>query len=211
MFCPNCGAKTDDKDDYCFSCGIKFPKHLLEKSKNTAQKYYNGSRQYEKKVEFTKESTDQEIIEHEKRMEYAGFWIRVVAFLIDIVIILAWIVLITWIDWTWGIVPGLSGNGNIIDFICYIVIGPIAALYIPYMEASSLQATLGKLALKIKVTDLHGDRISFTRALGRGLGKWVLSLCCLGIGFIVAALTEKKQALHDILAGTLVIKEKEKF
>jgi uncharacterized RDD family membrane protein YckC len=77
-------------------------------------------------------------------------------------------------------------------------------LYSALMESSSKQATLGKLALGIVVTDLQGQRVSFGQASGRHFGKIISSLICL-IGFIMAGFTEKKQALHDMMASTLVI------
>jgi uncharacterized RDD family membrane protein YckC len=73
------------------------------------------------------------------------------------------------------------------------------------MERSAKQATVGKLAIGIKVTDLDGGRISFWRALGRTFAK-IISGIILFIGYIMAAFTERKQALHDKIADTLVVK-----
>ena len=79
-------------------------------------------------------------------------------------------------------------------------------LYYALMESSSLQATLGKLAMGSIVTDLDGDRVSFLRATGRYFGK-IVSNIILMIGFLMAAFTERKQALHDLMAGCLVIQK----
>jgi uncharacterized RDD family membrane protein YckC len=79
-------------------------------------------------------------------------------------------------------------------------------LYYAIFESSSWQATLGKKALGLEVTDLAGNRISFGRATGRFFAK-IISTLILFIGYIMAGFTEKKQALHDILAGTLVIRK----
>jgi uncharacterized RDD family membrane protein YckC len=76
-------------------------------------------------------------------------------------------------------------------------------LYEAFMESSSYQATLGKMIFGMKVTDLYGNRISFGRATGRHFAKW-LSAMILGIGYIMVGFTERKQGLHDLLAGTLV-------
>jgi uncharacterized RDD family membrane protein YckC len=76
-------------------------------------------------------------------------------------------------------------------------------LYEAFMESSSYQATLGKMIFGMKVTDLSGNRISFERATGRHFAKW-LSTMILGIGYIMVGFTERKQGLHDLLAGTLV-------
>jgi len=78
-------------------------------------------------------------------------------------------------------------------------------LYFALMESSAWQATLGKRAVGIKVTDMEGGRISFGRATGRHFGKFVSALIFY-IGFIMAGFTEKRQALHDIMAGCLVVK-----
>jgi len=79
-------------------------------------------------------------------------------------------------------------------------------LYYALMESSSLQATLGKLAVGSIVTDQDGDRITFLRATGRHFGK-IISKMTLMIGFLVTGFTERKQALHDMLAGCLVIQK----
>jgi uncharacterized RDD family membrane protein YckC len=73
------------------------------------------------------------------------------------------------------------------------------------MESSSSQATVGKIALGIKVTDLDGNPITFWRALGRSVAK-IISAITLFIGYIMAAFTKRKQALHDKIANTLVVK-----
>ena len=77
-------------------------------------------------------------------------------------------------------------------------------MYFALMESSRLQATLGKLALRIKVTDLAGDRVGFEKATWRYFGKFVSALPLLG-GFVLAAFTARKQALHDRMAGCLVV------
>ena len=78
-------------------------------------------------------------------------------------------------------------------------------LYFALMESSSKQATLGKMMIGVIVTDTDGNRISFGRASGRYFGKYV-SMITLMIGFIMAAFTKRKQALHDMMAGCLVIR-----
>jgi uncharacterized RDD family membrane protein YckC len=79
-------------------------------------------------------------------------------------------------------------------------------IYYASMESSTWQATLGKKILGLKVTDLAGNRISFARASGRFFGK-ILSGMILGIGFLMAGFTARKQTLHDILAGCLVLRQ----
>lgn len=77
-------------------------------------------------------------------------------------------------------------------------------IYQAVMESSIKQATLGKMALGIAVTDLSGKRISFGKASGRHFGQ-ILSGFILGIGFLMIAFTARKQGLHDIIAECLVV------
>lgn len=88
--------------------------------------------------------------------------------------------------------------GNLIGML-------IGWMYYAGMESSSKQATFGKMALGLRVTDLEGNQIGFGRATGRYFGK-TLSFLLLGIGFLMVLFTEKKQGLHDILAGCVVVK-----
>jgi len=78
-------------------------------------------------------------------------------------------------------------------------------LYFAVQESGAKQATPGKNMMGLRVTDLDGQRISFGRASGRYFGK-LLSALILYVGFMMAGFTERKQALHDMLAGCLVVK-----
>jgi uncharacterized RDD family membrane protein YckC len=119
---------------------------------------------------------------------YASFWARFVAMIIDAVIVAA----------ASGLVAaGTMGAGIVLSFF-----GPW--LYEAFMLSSEWQATVGKRAMSIVVTGVDGSRISFARATGRHFAKYI-SACILGIGFIMAAFTARKQALHDLIAETLVI------
>jgi uncharacterized RDD family membrane protein YckC len=141
---------------------------------------------------------------------YGGFWRRLLAYLIDSVIlgtiggalqaVLALIVHgSSAIPQNGGVVPtAASGVWSII-----FVVG--AWLYFAFMESSQYQATLGKMALGMKVTDVEGERISFARATARWFAK-ILSALILYIGFIMIAFHPRKRGLHDIIAGTLVYK-----
>jgi uncharacterized RDD family membrane protein YckC len=92
---------------------------------------------------------------------------------------------------------------NLVEFLMGIVLW---FGYCTWYESSPLQATPGKRALRLKVTDLAGRRISVGRAFARRLAM-VLSVLTLGIGFAMAGFTRRRQALHDMVAGTLVIHE----
>jgi uncharacterized RDD family membrane protein YckC len=122
---------------------------------------------------------------------YGGFLIRVLAAIIDGGIL--------------GIVQFVL-NQVIDDFTAINLLNTLVAwLYFALLESSSSQATLGKMVLGLKVTGLDGDRITFLRATGRYVAK-ILSALILLIGFLMVAFTEKKQGLHDLIAGTLVVK-----
>jgi uncharacterized RDD family membrane protein YckC len=126
-------------------------------------------------------------------VEYGGFWIRLVAAIIDgIILAIVQFILNLFID----------------DFTARnLVNGVVGWLYSAGLESSAQQATIGKRAMGLQVTDLSGDRISFLRATGRYFAK-ILSVLIFFIGFIMIAFTEKKQGLHDMIAGTLVIKNR---
>jgi uncharacterized RDD family membrane protein YckC len=79
-------------------------------------------------------------------------------------------------------------------------------LYHAWMESSEWQATLGKRMLGLVVTDMAGRRISFGRATVRHFSKIITNMVPLAIGYIMAGFTEKKQALHDMIAGCLVLR-----
>ena len=87
----------------------------------------------------------------------------------------------------------------------YMVSILINWLYSAFLESSENQATLGKRALGLKVTDMNGQRISFANARGRFFGKYV-SAIILCIGYLMMLWDDKKQTLHDKMAGTLVVK-----
>jgi uncharacterized RDD family membrane protein YckC len=145
---------------------------------------------------------------------YAGFWKRFVAVLIDETIV-GTVTLIIFVPMI--IMVGINTFANE-DFepSVNMIIGLVSAyflfiltafigkwLYYAMME-SMKGATIGKMALGIKVTDLNGERITFGRATGRYFGK-ILSGLTLCIGYIIAGFSQQKQALHDILAKTLVV------
>jgi uncharacterized RDD family membrane protein YckC len=75
------------------------------------------------------------------------------------------------------------------------------------MESSSWQATLGKKALNLRVADMYGAPISFARASGRHFAKLITGMIPLGVGFMLAGLTQRRQALHDMIASCLVLRD----
>jgi uncharacterized RDD family membrane protein YckC len=80
-------------------------------------------------------------------------------------------------------------------------------LYFAGLESSARQATIGKSVMALRVTNLEGRRLSFGHATGRFFAKIVTGMIPFAIGYIMAAFTERKQALHDLIAATLVLKK----
>ncbi len=143
--------------------------------------------------------------------EYMGFWIRVAASLIDgAVLYFANILLTSLFMGSLFLNPdSISDNpDSLISRMLpmYSIMIAINWLYYALMESSANQGTLGKMAVGIKVCDMQGERISFGQATGRYFAK-ILSSLILLIGYIMVAFTEKKQGLHDMIAGTLVVRK----
>jgi uncharacterized RDD family membrane protein YckC len=156
-------------------------------------------------------------------LAYASFGSRLVAWLIDAIVI--WCAqaiiatpILTFLGF--GIASqvqdgGFESDEDAIGWVITMistmmatamVMWVVALLYFAFMESSSKQASLGKMAMGIKVTDLEGNRVSFGKAFLRNIGK-IVSQVILYIGYFMAAFTEKKQALHDMMASTLVVKK----
>ena len=149
-----------------------------------------------------------------REVRYAGFWLRSFALLIDAVILA---VVGGLIGAMYGAIYGAylsshASSAQIAELVAarflpiQIISTVVGWLYMALFESSDRQATPGKMALGIEVCDLDGNRIGFWHATGRYLGKIVSGLILL-IGYFMAGFTEKKQALHDIMAGCLVVRE----
>ena len=122
---------------------------------------------------------------------FAGFWRRVAACIVDALVLLIPLI---------GIHFALGAHPNIASLL-NIVLGLV---YYAGLHSSHMQATVGKRAFGIKVTDLEGKRIGIGRAIGRYFATW-LSMIILFIGFVMAGLTPRRQALHDMICKTLVV------
>jgi uncharacterized RDD family membrane protein YckC len=142
---------------------------------------------------------------------YGGFWIRFVAVLIDGILVQVVVVpfgaLMGGAIGVAGVATSMPGEGTrLVSVIVGVVLGLLGSwIYEAAMESSSLQATLGKMIFGMKVTDVNGNRISFMRATARHFAKYLSSLI-LFIGYIMAGFTARKQALHDMIADTVVIR-----
>ncbi len=139
---------------------------------------------------------------------YAGFWRRFAAIFIDGLILGIFSMIIYTI---FGISmfkadPDMFENGIPVAYsIAYLINLGVQIGYFVYLESSEKQATFGKQAMGIVVTDLDGNRITMLNALGRYFAR-ILSALIMLIGYLMQPFTAKKQALHDMIAGTLVYK-----
>jgi uncharacterized RDD family membrane protein YckC len=141
---------------------------------------------------------------------YAGFWRRLLAWSIDAALLTGLYFLLAHL---FG--GGIEHRGGIYLFMvepgrtATDLIVLVAWVYYAACESSVLQGTVGKQVVGIVVADANGQRLSFLRASGRHWAK-ALSAIPLGVGFLMAGWTAKKQAVHDLVAGTLVLDRAEK-
>lgn len=158
------------------------------------------------------------------QVPYAGFWLRFVAYIIDGFVLgipfTAIIFILLAATGALGVLqhinPGeppdaaaaLLGVGVVAAFVGVVLLSIVGGwLYFGWTESSTWQATLGKRALGLYVTDMNGQRCSFGRASGRFFAKFITGLIPLAIGYIMAGFTDKKQALHDMIASCLVLRK----
>ena len=126
---------------------------------------------------------------------YAGFWIRLLAYIIDAMILGAI---------TYPLIRTLNSMG-IAEHSTNVMSIAISWMYFAVFESSGWMASPGKKVLGLIVTDEQGRRISVGRATKRYFAK-ILSALLLGIGFIMIAFTARKQGLHDKIFNTLVLR-----
>ena len=197
MYCSKCGAQMADSAVFCSACGQAFSR-AVALPRMPMMTVPAGAATH---------------------VAYGGFWLRFLAYLIDGVVISLGIVLI--------LIPliFLTGLGALLSQIhpqeewndagILFILGVIFLfatlslvvtwLYHALMESSEWQATVGKKAMGLVVTDMAGQRVSFGRATGRHFAKIVTNMVPAFIGYIMAGFTEKKQALHDMIAGCLIL------
>jgi uncharacterized RDD family membrane protein YckC len=149
--------------------------------------------------------------------EYASFWRRALAFIADMAVItLANMFLILPLAVTLGLRESKAADEVRSAFVMFllgaylvttiiIIVG--AWLYYAYFESSRFRGTIGKRLLGIQVTDQDGAQVSFQTASIRFFSK-IISFALAGAGFIMAPFTPQKQALHDVMAKTLVVRYK---
>jgi uncharacterized RDD family membrane protein YckC len=189
--CPKCGAEIPAGAESCNACG----EPLASPQEGQRDMGETGDASTSKSV------------------AYAGFWLRAVAYFLDTITlgfvlgatILRPILLNNHVGTSFQDVWNFYTSGSRQATALALLVQLATWLYFAAFESSPWQATPGKKVMGLRVTDLEGKRVSFVRASGRYFGK-IISGLILGIGFAMAGFTEKKQALHDMLVGCLVVK-----
>jgi uncharacterized RDD family membrane protein YckC len=211
MFCSRCGLRVEEGNRFCQACGQEVgaaitatPMSVSPPPPPIAATPYAPAPQ-----------------------PYAGFWLRFAAALVDGLIlgIPFWIVVGILIFMFGGLgvilhrIPqgsqppdpreamALFGPFFMAFLLGWFVFLILQWLYFAGMESSARQATFGKSVMSLRVTNAEGQRIPFGHATGRFFAKIVSGMVPLGIGYIMAGFTERKQALHDLIAGTLVFRK----
>jgi len=218
MYCTKCGTALADDAAFCSACGAPV-----------------AGASAPAPVAVTEPETPAHeappapavVVAASQPAHYAGFWLRLVAFVIDgIILFFPFTLIISFLAVSMGlsaavqeVQPGQSldtlitvlGSQFVLAVLLIMLVG--SALYFTLLESSGWQATLGKKALGLYVTDLAGNRISFGRASGRFFSGKFMALGVPGFGIlyfliscISAGFTQRKQALHDIIAGCLVLR-----
>lgn len=186
LYCRKCGAQNDDQAAVCGKCGAAVEKASLDVTTPTP--------------------------EDQPAVQYAGFWRRLAAALIDGALLgVAWFYSSIAITYVYTLVIGIDHVDEVPNGVLAAILGislglalVLGWIYYASMESSTRQATWGKMTVGIIVTDMRGQRLSFGRASGRYLGRTVSALMFL-TGYFIIAFTKKKQGLHDAMARCLVV------
>ena len=191
VFCRGCGKEIHETASTCPQCGA--PQGTVAE----------------------RSALQRELPSLPQSSNFAGFWLRTFAAVIDgVLMLIVLIVLAVFIAMTGvfaNLMAGKSNAGDSSEPIAVALFGILAVLLGPWLwftisESSQWQASIGKRMLGLKVTDENGARIGFGRANVRYWSKSFLSTMLM-IGFVMVGLTEKKQGLHDMIARTLVVKK----
>lgn len=204
MFCQSCGANLADGTSFCTSCGRPIVGHSV------GQPGGAGAIAVAAPAALTLTTT-----------HFAGFWLRLLAAILDNLVLSVPTLPLVLLVFA-SLLPELPlARENpalfVASFLPRIVFMAIILLLLKWlywalMESSGWQATLGKKALGLYVTDLEGNRIGLGKASGRFWSGRGLSMVPLGnlyylVDCICAGFTEKKQAVHDMIAGCLVMRK----
>jgi uncharacterized RDD family membrane protein YckC len=206
LFCSKCGAALAGDTAFCQSCGTPVARAAVMGTAPAAISPHAGVG----------------AIAYASNVTYAGFWLRFVAHLIDgfilgfgmlfllvpLFFLMGGAAILESLPRHAGVHPNAAEFGAFLTLIFALVgIAVIGQwLYYAYLESGEKQGTWGKQIIGIYVTDLSGARVTFGRASGRFFAKIISGMIPLLIGYIMAGFTERKQALHDMIASCLVLR-----
>ncbi len=185
MKCSQCGEENPARATYCMRCG-----HRVALESRRGVRPDGGTA--------AGPPSD--------RAAYGGFWRRVAATLIDGVLIGVPQVVAQALLSPQTMAPPPEPVLTAADGVWLLINIVVAWLYWAGMHSSRYQATVGKMALGLRVADYYGERISFLRATGRHFAEF-LSALIFGIGYLMVVFTRRRQALHDLMAETLVVRK----
>ena len=205
MFCSKCGATLAADSTFCQSCGTPVARAAIGGTPGLAVSPHAGVG----------------AIAYASNVAYAGFWLRFVAHLVDGFLVgfvtLGLFIPLFFLMGGVSILESMPRHGGqpepaqVVALLTLVFafagVGiALQWLYYAYLESGEKQATWGKQMLGLYVTDLSGNRTSFARASGRFFAKIITGMIPLGIGYIMAGFTERRQALHDMIASCLVLR-----
>ncbi len=216
MICTKCGATMASDAEACAGCGT--PVIRVQQSPSIGW----GTESTVAASEPEWDPSSYTVAPAPRVVTYAGFWLRAVAYVVDLLIVTlvsmpALIILTPFAGTAWEQYSKLTvqqmydlQNPAVRPFMAIVL--PIVLfcgwLYYALCESSSWQATPGKRLLGLRVCDMEGRRITFTRASGRFLGRILTGLVPFGVGYLMAGFTARKQALHDLIASCLVLRNR---
>lgn len=195
MFCPRCGREALSGAAYCVQCGAALDAPLMDAPATPPPPIPAETMP----VVVAPGSVGAPA---PAAVRYGGFWRRFGAFWIDGVLL-----------WLAGSLLQVGMGVDLFErnfadprtLLSNVLSMGMGWLYCALLESSPRQATLGQMVVGIRVTDLALRRVSFARATGRHFGQ-IISAVTLFMGYLMIALTEKKQGLHDMLSGCLVVR-----
>ena len=214
MFCSKCGASLPADTAFCQSCGNPVVR--------TAPLVAAPASPVVAPVVAASPYAGVGAITYATNVSYAGFWLRFVAYVVDGFIVgFGLLILFVPLFFLMGGMALLGSLQRDVEdhpdpaqmgafFSVFLLLGALGLLgswlYHAYLESGEKQATWGKQMLGVYVTDLSGRRVTFARASGRFFAKIVTGMIPLWLGFIMAGFTERRQALHDMIASCLVLR-----
>lgn len=221
MVCTKCGAEMAADAESCTACGTPVIRVRALPAIGWNPESAKSPNPFTPDLELEEEFPQGRVVVAAPRsLVYAGFWLRAVAYAIDLflvaVLAMPLLAMVTplagnnWEEYSKLAPQEMFNMQNPVVRPFLLVALPVVLLcgllYFALCESSSWQGTPGKRLLGLRVTDLQGRRISLGRASGRFAGRILTGLVPFGIGYVLAGVTARKQALHDLVAGCLVLR-----